>query len=402
MTEATQDLRVRRHLHFTIGSAAGHNSTDSIDLCADLALVKASLLYADQVKLCSPGSSILSGIAEYQEAPAEEQAKLVVKFLPKLQPSMTPEQIHFFEAVVGMRSREEKRRIAKRTRKEILGMVEKQRMELEAMVLSQHNAAGIEGFREAVRLGALEVHPFRQTSAEAIVEATIRGSGNISYGFDLGDLLEEFIELAIGAVEDPDTYPLFDDLTGDFVGEAVRHGLLRPTDAGVARGRYGGLSTDLLQRLPLFERASLSDVLAIRRELEEPLRGFRLTVSDFSREIRSASWDPEFPEEADALFRERVEPKVEIIEEKVRENASLQELAWGTVRYGATPATFGAVVGAAYDLPSLAGAALGTLPVLGASGVRALLDRREKLKGIRDNRLYFYYRAGQTLRTKHE
>ncbi len=386
-------------VHFTIGSAAGHRTSGKLDLTQDLALVKATLLYADRVKLCSPGSSILSGIAEFQESSSEVKARLVVRLLPDLQPSMSPQEIHFFEAVVGLRSREEKRRINKRTRKEILGLVEKERGELEAMVLEQHKAAGIEGFREAVRSGLLEVHPFRQTSAAAVVEATIRGGGDLLRGFDLADLLGEVLDQTTNAMMDASTYPLFDDLTGDFVGEAVRHGLLTPTEAGTARGRYGGVSADLLRRLPTFEEASLSDVLAVRRELEGLLRGFRLAIRGFSREIRSAAWEPGFSEEADALFRERVKPEVEKIEEAIKENG-LGKLAWGTARHGATPATFGALIGAASDLPTLAGAAAGALPVLGATGVKALLDRNDKLKEIRGNQLYFYHRAGERLEAR--
>lgn len=193
MAEGTTGIGEGGALHFTIGSAAGHDSSGSLDLHQDLALVKATLLYADRVKLCSPGSSVLSGIAEFQESAPEAQARLVVKFLPNLQPSLTPEEIHFFEAAVGMRSRDEKRRIKKRTRNEVLGMVEKERVSLEAMVLEQHNAAGIESFREAVCSGVLEMHPFRQTSAEALVEATIRGGGYFFYGINLADLIEEFM-----------------------------------------------------------------------------------------------------------------------------------------------------------------------------------------------------------------
>jgi hypothetical protein len=48
---------------------------------------------------------------------------------------------------------------------------------------------------------------------------------------------------------------------------------------------------------------------------------------------------------------------------------------------------------------SLAGRS-GGLPILGAAGVKALLDRRDKLREIRDNQLYFYYRAGERLRTR--
>jgi hypothetical protein len=387
-------------IHFTIGSAAGHDSPGALDLREDLALAKATLLYADRVKLCSVGSSVLSGIAEYAEAPTEKRARLVVRFLPNLQPSFTPGEVHFFEAVVGLRGRAEKRRISKRTRREILSMVAEQQTELDAMVLEQHSAAGIDGFREAMKSGRLEVHPFRETSAEAIVEATLRGGANLLYGIDLIDLLEEYIDQVSGAVVDGSTYPVFDDLTGNFVAEAVRAGLITATKSSADRSRYGGISSDLLRRLPLFETASLSDIMDIRRALEDPLRGFRLAIDGFSGEIRSAAWDPDFPDEADALFRQKVEPEVERIEEEVRQNAGLAEFAWRTARHGATPAAFGSIIGAVSDLPTLAGAAAGALSGLGAAGFKSLADRREKLKEIQANQLYFYYQAERELGRK--
>ncbi len=58
------------------------------------------------------------------------------------------------------------------------------------------------------------------------------------------------------------------------------------------------------------------------------------------------------------------------------------------------------MIGAASDLPTLAGAAAGALPVLGATGVKALLDRNDKLKEIRGNQLYFCPRAGEGLEAR--
>lgn len=52
--------------------------------------------------------------------------------------------------------------------------------------------------------------------------------------------------------------------------------------------------------------------------------------------------------------------------------------------------TFGALVGAASDLPTLAGAA----------GVKALLDRNDALKEIQGNQLSFYHRAGEGLEAR--
>jgi hypothetical protein len=381
-------------IHFTVGSAAGHESSGSLDLREDLNLAKASLLYADRVKLCSVGSSVLSAIASFEEASLEERARLVVRFFPDLQPSMSSQDIHFFEAVVGLRGREAKRRIPKKTRKEILAMVEDGQDELRAMVVEQHQAAGIDGFREAVASGALEIHPFRQTTAEALVEGTIRGGGNLLKAVDLVDVIEEYLAQAMDAVEDGSTYPLFDDLTGNFVGEAVRHGLLTVSDAAEHRGRYAGLTGDLLQRLPTFEDASLAEILDVRRDLERPLLGFRNAIAGYSREIRSAAWEPGFAEEADILFREKVEPEVASIEQAVRENRSYEELGRRIARHGATGATIGAVVGSLSDLSMLAGVAMG----LGAAGIKALLDQHYKLRELQGNQLYFYYGAHDLLK----
>ena len=117
-------------VHFTVASAAGHNSPRVLDLSQDLALVKASLLDADKVRLCSAGSSVLSSIAGYAEAPAEERAKLVVRYLLDLQPSMDPDEVRFFEVTVGLRPRKERRAVPRSARREILSLVRKQDDEL--------------------------------------------------------------------------------------------------------------------------------------------------------------------------------------------------------------------------------------------------------------------------------
>jgi hypothetical protein len=58
------------------------------------------------------------------------------------------------------------------------------------------------------------------------------------------------------------------------------------------------------------------------------------------------------------------------------------------------------LISSASDLPTLTGAAAGGLPILGVAGVKALLDRRDKLREIRYNQRYFYYRAGKRLGTR--
>jgi hypothetical protein len=102
-------------------------------------------------------------------------------------------------------------------------------------------------------------------------------------------------------VEDGFTYPLFDDLTGD-----------------------------LLRRLPTVEEATLAKILDGRRGLEGPLRGVRVVVAGFSGEVSSAAWEPGLAEEANALFREKVESAVERIEHPYGRSARSRNSAGGS------------------------------------------------------------------------
>jgi len=75
------------------------------------------------------------------------------------------------------------------------------------------------------------------------------------------------------------------------------------SEAAAHRGRHGGPAGDLLRRLPTFEEATLAEILDVRRGLEGPLRGVRVVVAGFSREVCSAAWEPSLAEEAHAFFR---------------------------------------------------------------------------------------------------
>jgi len=311
---------------------------------------------------------------------------------------MGADKLHFFEAAVGLHSRKEERSVPKKARKEILAMVRKEGEQLRSDVVAQHSAAGIEGFREAVREGVLEVHTFGQTSVEALLEGHFRGGGDWSRGADIADVLAEFLELAEGAVRDGKTYPLLDVPTAECVAAAEGTGFIPVSAEAASRGRHSGLAGDLLRRLPLFELATVREVLNIRRDLRLPLLGFRRAVADFAREVRSAAWQEGFAEEADALFREKVEPEVESIEHAVRENSSYAEIGRRALRHGGIGVAGGVVGGFLASASSLADVSAAAL-VGGAGGplVKALLDKHQRTRELEDNQVFFYYAAGQAL-----
>ena len=358
------------------------------DLAHELNLVKAALLYADRVELVSVGASMLAGWVALRDVPREERLDLMHRHGGH---RLTPDQLEKMDLVMGTGSRARKGGLNDReriqARIQLQAVAEEGWQELTREVEELFESYNARGLREAVRSGLVELHSFAYTDVEGLLTMA---ADMVPVDVAVDDVVHEYVEQASIAVEGSG-YPLFDDAVGQLVNEAVLEGFIVPSSAAVHRSRHGGLSGDLISRLPLFEEASVEEVLDVRRELEPYLRKFRRAVSDFSGQVASAGWEPDFAEEADVLFREKVEPEVETIEQAVQENRSLKEMAWRTARHGATPATFGALFGSANSLAALAGVALG----LGSGAARSLLDRREKGKEIEGNRLYFYYRAGK-------
>lgn len=388
----TPQPRGRDEMHFVVGSSAGADGVSSdFDLGHELNLVKAALLYADQVELVSVGASILSGWVELRDTPRHKRIELIRAHGGH---QFDPSTLEKLDLVVGPGDRARRRGINDRERIQasiqLRAVLDQGWEDLTRIVEEQFESYNARGLREAVDSGLLKLHSFGHTDAEGLLTMA---ADRVPVSAAVEDVVVEYVERASVAMEGSG-YPLFDALVGELVTESVRSGLIVPSSDAVHRGRHGGLSGDLIRRLPLFEEATVEEVLGIRQELERSLRGFRLAVSEFSDQVASAAWEPSFAAEADTLFREKIEPQVAGIEEAIRENRSLRELAWRTARYGATPGTIGALFGSTNALSGLTGAALG----FGSGAVRSLLDRRETGKEIEGNRLYFYYRAAKVLK----
>jgi hypothetical protein len=112
------------------------------------------------------------------------------------------------------------RATTKKDRRHVLSLVRPHRDGLLRLIADQHRAAGIEGFREAVHEGVLEIHGFRRIPIEALVESQFRGGVDWLNDVDKADVLIEFYEQGSSTVRDGTTYPLLDAPTAGFVAAA--------------------------------------------------------------------------------------------------------------------------------------------------------------------------------------
>jgi hypothetical protein len=158
------------------------------------------------------------------------------------------------------------------------------------------------------------------------------------------------------------------------------------------------LAGALLNRLPLFEKATIDDILKIRRELSGPLVSFRAAILRFSQEISEAPWDNDFTIEVDTVFMREVAPAIQELEHAVRHNKAIQPFARKLLGDFTNSSLVG-FIASQFVLPEVVAGAVGLTAGASRAIYEASMDKKEKAREIKSNHLFFYYRAGEMLRS---
>lgn len=368
-------IRLMESLHITVG--ASHIGS-GISLENELRLIKAGLLYGDKVKLCSLGASFIVTLAQAGHLSKGEQ----ISTMQEWSSSLGSEYAGTNDILAAAKTLRGKQH---RSKSEILTLARIDKAIAETWQMMSGKIAeivaesGASGLTEAYDAGLLEVEIYDIQDTDTMVK--------------------QFFDSVGAAVVSHDTFPLFDGGTGDLVRAAINEGQLAPRSSAQLRSKIVGLASDMLGRLPLFDVASMDELLDIRRELDPYLVRFRSAVISYARVIQSAQWDSDFQDEADLVFRERVAPAILEIEDAVKSNTLLKAFLSRSTETLTVPgsSTLGVILSGIAEFSQIAGAALGFAAGAAAVGASAIDDWQAKTKDIQGNQLYFYYRVGQSL-----
>jgi hypothetical protein len=240
-------------------------------------------------------------------------------------------------------------------------------------------SAGADALIPAIESGLLEIDPI--ASGEE---------------FSVEILMQQFIDALAATLAGGITYPLFDDATGSLVGAHIAEGLIEPTPLSEARGKQVTAASGLMSRLPAFPRASVSEILDIRRELEKPLIGFRAGMIEMARMMDQPVYEEGFQEEVEQVYVEYVAPALAEIAEAIDANTYLRRLVGNAIGDMKTLVTGVLTLGLtrAADLPPLiaAGAASATV------AAKAAWEKSQEARRISGHQFYFLYRTAELLR----
>jgi len=381
----------QKSLHITIGSSPqpikGTNAL-AHSVQNDLQLIKAALLYADKVKLCSLATSLVLITNSLEEFSTAKR----IEFIEFVQ-ACAPEAEGIDEITKFTQSYREARR--KRYSKKGQATLHQLETFLDKF-WPKAREVGDNLFREvggnevanAINSGLLEVHSFNGPLAQAFQDPK------------QGGWVVEFVNEVGSAVSDASTYPLFDQATGNLIRTGIRAKIIPVSHSALVRGKEIGLAADLIERLPLFEQASVDEILDIREELQRHLIRFRGAMINFSDSIMNAAWDEDFTFDAEQIFRRDVAPEILNIEDEVKANPYLAELTrkWITQPF-AIPSGI-AALGLSLSnqpLPALAALAVGTVINTALAVYDTHKEHRNKQLSIERNNLFFYYQAGKLI-----
>lgn len=403
-------LEEKNKLHFTIGTYP----TKILNLDQDIRLLKAALLYADKVELYSLKAFYILLLLGLRDITPEQQLEFIEMIIPytvsKRKAKETLASLKKCKRVLKNRYLSNRDQIMK---KMLLDFSVEQWGIVKNKVTEIAKKAGIDNLNRAIQSGILEIHSFEgYNNYKSILEfatdcfAIATGSSliksreqKISERDD--KVIQEFVKGLSYAINDGATFPLFDKLTSKFVETQVKVGRILTSQMGINRSKHSGSAGHLLIRLPFFEKASVAEILDIRKELGKYLVRFRQAIIEFSDYIKTAAWDKDFPLEVDKVFHRDVAPAILDIEEEVKSNRFLTSLIH---RFIDRPLVIpgGAVISIILSkLSALPDEIMRSLGIAASSAVLvydAYKEWRQKQQMIEKNGLFFYYQCREKLK----
>lgn len=340
-------------------------------------LLKAAVVYADEVLLHSPTAILLASIAGLGNLSTSDMLAVLGQAAPALGEagSSFTDQLHQLESALGPAGAEAAMKLLLEptpATRQLLSALDPNaaneldeharqlgdaRRELDRVVEEQLAEAGVASVLPAIEAGLLKLAP---------VDAT-------------ADLFEAYLDALWALLRDPRYFPLFDDRIADLVDAAVREGTLKPTPQMRSRGRQAGAATGFLARLPTFPLATMDEVVDIRAELDRPLVRFRAEMVNVAGTLGVDAFDPAFDEAAEEAWISKVRPALVELEELVEEKQLRTQFGAKLPGGGVVGAAGGLVTGIITHAPLIGvGVAAGAAVIAAAAtvgGERAKLER---------------------------
>jgi hypothetical protein len=346
-------------------------------------LMKAAVLYGDQVTLHSPMAALIGSVAALADAPTKEFVAQLLD-LGALLPSEVQEQFQQFQTDDNVR---------------ILRTLLDPHTPVRSL-LSAGQRGELDSFVEQIEGSRADIN---RVVDEQLTQAGYRG---IAPAFDAGFVSIEPIDISVDFSEgylaslqrlllDPTMYPIFDGEVRKLLRTFVDAGEITVGTHQASRNTQATTAERFLSRLPTFPLATMDEIVDIRDDLRRPLTAFRSEMVKLSVVLRSTPLEADFDEAAQNAWVEHVEPALDELGELTRERNLLRTYGF-ELATGAAGASAGLVVGLAIHQPLDAAMLTSTVSAAAAAStaiVRGSIGRERKAAALNAHPYYFLHQT---------
>ncbi|MDU2065811.1 MAG: hypothetical protein E6713_13375 [Sporomusaceae bacterium] len=347
----------------------------------ELDLLKTALIYADKVNLCSIKTAFFMPVLKLNEIQQIEfleefiegtsENTLVLKECKKFYQYLSKKRGHLTKEETMLKFHFQK----------VLNVISK----------SILKTAENEGYSQLIPLlkkSLLEINFYSSAPAK----------------LELEKALYEYVDYISNELKN-NAYLLVDTETGSALSSIMQKGVFSAPETAIAKARHINLFSNLMQRLPCFEYATLDEAIDIKKELSKQLIRFRATMIKISSAIKSQPWDKEFEYDCEKTYYSEIQPIVLDIEDACNSNTYLKKLFGKTIdsapyTTGATvlSASLGAFISPMSNLVDICTTVAGSTSIIALKAAKEWYQEKNKNES---NQLFFYYKAGKIIQNKY-
>jgi len=357
--------------------------TGGLDLHKELSLIKAGILYGDKIILYNLKANLFQMVAALGQAPDDEQLELIVDLIPILlkdedEISRILNSIEHYKTLNKIKHPDNKTFIE---RQKLNNIVRTCLSDLRNNMLELCYNAGLNEVAIAIKNNLLEIKDFDVNNKNDFV-------------------IKEFIRELAKSINESNAYPLFDYEMSDIMKAAINEGMIQFPNKGIKRGNDINLVYNLFERLPLFENATMDEIVDIRKDLSKPLIRFRSAIMKISTNIENEFWDKDFDSDIQNTIVQEIEPIILEIEEETNQNKYLKGLLINAIKdYKKliSMPVLGIMISKYTDMSSIILESVSMAIPAAITSVNSYLDWKKKQNEIEKNHLFFYYKLKQEL-----
>jgi hypothetical protein len=360
-------------------------------LSNDVALVKAAILYADEVELLGLAAGLVHSLGLSPES-RNMSLRQMMELTDRVTGSTHLTPTHRAALMHAERLTKRGTALPPQMRSDLA--------ELERVATHARNLL-LEGQTDVVEsTGAGELAPALDAGIVTVasvggdLESALLMATGRSDPVATGREVHAWVHAIKQRMIDPQVRLLFDDQSEDHVRLLLREGVIAPNAVGLRLAGTAAVGAGLVSRLPAFPHVPMDELLDFRRDMAAPLTRYRAAVSRFSGQLPTLA-NAQLRDGVSQLWEAEVAPALLEIDETLGDSSFLKEAARAASKnvgeYLAGGAAIWTGLGAVSELNHMVTAAIAAAPKAGQVLADAAIATHSARQEARRHELFYLH-----------